>query len=48
MVGHSGDIGGVGLIIGAASIPVVELAFAPAWKLLKGTTLHGRQNSAQA
>jgi predicted DNA repair protein MutK len=27
--------GAVGLIIGGASIPVVELAFAPAWRLLK-------------
>ena len=33
--------GGVGLIIGAASIPVVELAFAPAWKLLK-SIMQGR------
>jgi predicted DNA repair protein MutK len=29
--------GGVGLIVGGASIPVVELAFAPAWKFLKST-----------
>jgi predicted DNA repair protein MutK len=31
-----------GLSIGAASIPVVGFAFAPAWKLLKGI-LGGRQ-----
>ena len=34
--------GVVGLSIGAASIPVVGFAFAPAWKLLKGV-LGGRQ-----
>lgn len=34
--------GVVGLSIGAASIPVVGFAFAPAWKLLKGL-LGGRQ-----
>jgi predicted DNA repair protein MutK len=38
--------GGVGLIIGAASIPVVELAFAPLWKLLKSIMLN-RQNRTQ-
>jgi predicted DNA repair protein MutK len=37
--------GGVGLIVGAASIPVVELAFAPAWKLLKNIR-RARQNGA--
>ena len=34
--------GVVGLSIGAASIPVIGFAFAPAWKLLKGV-LGGRQ-----
>jgi hypothetical protein len=34
--------GVVGLSIGAASIPVIGFAFAPAWKLLKGI-LGGRQ-----
>jgi predicted DNA repair protein MutK len=34
--------GVVGLSIGAASIPVIGFAFAPAWKLLKGI-LGGRE-----
>ena len=37
--------GGIGLIIGAVSIPLVELAFAPAWKLLKNI-IPARQNRA--
>ena len=37
--------GAVGLLIGAASIPVIGFAFAPAWKLLK-SILRGRQRSA--
>jgi predicted DNA repair protein MutK len=37
--------GGIGLIIGAASIPLVELAFAPAWKLSKNI-MQCRQRSA--
>ena len=38
--------GGIGLIIGAASIPVVEFAFAPAWKLFK-KIISGSKKRAQ-
>jgi predicted DNA repair protein MutK len=37
--------GAIGLLIGAASIPIIGFAFAPAWKRLKGF-LPGRQKTA--
>jgi hypothetical protein len=39
--------GALGLLIGAVSIPIIEFAFAPAWKLLK-SILPGCENRAQA
>ncbi|ANW04585.1 DUF808 domain-containing protein [Bradyrhizobium icense] len=37
--------GVIGLLIGAASIPVVGFVFAPAWKAVKGVLQRGRQAS---
>jgi uncharacterized protein len=38
--------GGIGLLIGAASIPIVEFAFAPAWRHLKGVLSNYQRRSS--